>query len=113
MSEEGTRRGFTRRGLLVAGARTYALTARMKEGLSEIPGMHVKTPRDEALSSGLVFAVIPRLPASTIVERLREERRVVASVTPYVWQYARFGPSVANSEADVDRALEAVAAVVA
>jgi selenocysteine lyase/cysteine desulfurase len=56
---------------------------------------------------------LPLLPASTIVDRLREEHRIVASVTPYIWQYVRFGPSVANSEDDVDQALEAVAAVVA
>jgi selenocysteine lyase/cysteine desulfurase len=105
LREHGDRRAIARR--------TYALAARMKDGLAEIPGMRVKTPRDETLSSGLVCAVIPKLPASTIVERLREEHRVVASVTPYVWQYVRFGPSVANSEEDVDRALEAVAAVVA
>ena len=35
------------------------------------------------------------------------------SVTPYDTQYLRFGPSIANQEGDVDRALEAVAAVVA
>jgi selenocysteine lyase/cysteine desulfurase len=105
LREHGDRRAIARR--------TYALAARMKEGLAEIPGMRVKTPRDEALSSGLVCAVIPKLPAGTIVDGLREEHRVIASVTPYVWQYVRFGPSVANSEADVDRALEAVAAVVA
>jgi selenocysteine lyase/cysteine desulfurase len=105
LREHGDRRAIARR--------TYALAARLKEGLSEIPVMRVKTPRDEALSSGLVCAVTPKLPASTIVDQLREEHRVVASVTPYVWQYVRFGPGVANSEEDVDRALEAVAAVVA
>jgi selenocysteine lyase/cysteine desulfurase len=92
---------------------TYALAARMKEGLAEIPGMRVKTPADQALSSGLVCAVIPKLPAGQIVDALREEHRVVASVTPYVWQYVRFGPSVLNDERDVDRALDAVAAIVA
>jgi selenocysteine lyase/cysteine desulfurase len=91
---------------------TYALAARMKDGLAEIPGIHVKTPRDESLSSGLVCAVHPDLPAGQIVDALREEHRVIASVTPYVWQFVRFGPSVSNDEADVDRALEALAAVV-
>jgi hypothetical protein len=33
-------------------------------------------------------------------------------VTPYAKQYLRFGPSIANQEAEVDRALEAVAAIV-
>jgi selenocysteine lyase/cysteine desulfurase len=92
---------------------TYALAARMKQGLAEIPGMRVKTPADVALSSGLVCAVIPKLPAGQIVDALREEHQVIATVTPYVWQYVRFGPSVLNDAGDVDRALEAVAAVVA
>jgi selenocysteine lyase/cysteine desulfurase len=90
---------------------THALAARMKGGLAEIPGLRVKTPGDAALSSGLVCAVAGA-PAGEIVDRLREEHRVVASVTPYAQSYVRFGPSVANSEDDVDRALEAVAAVV-
>ena len=36
-----------------------------------------------------------------------EVRRVVASATPYATRYVRFGPSVANTEDDVDRALAA------
>jgi selenocysteine lyase/cysteine desulfurase len=91
---------------------TYSLAARIKQGLAEIPGIVVKTPVDETLSSGLVCAVHPDLPAGQIVDALRDEHRVVASVTPYVWQYVRFGPSVLNDERDVDRAIEAVAAVV-
>jgi selenocysteine lyase/cysteine desulfurase len=99
-------------GPTTVARKTYALAARMKQGLAEIPGMVVKTPADDALSSGLVCAVNPELPAGQIVDALRDEHHIVASVTPYVWQYVRFGPSVANSERDVDRALEAVAAIV-
>ena len=95
----------------VAGT-TYALAARMKQGLTQIPGVAVKTPAADALSSGLVCAEVSGAPAGEVVDRLREEHRVVASVTPYAQSYVRFGPSVANSDADVDRALEAVAAVV-
>ena len=40
-----------------------------------------------------------------------ERHRVVASVTPYRTRYVRFGPSVANDTADVDRAIEAVARI--
>jgi selenocysteine lyase/cysteine desulfurase len=92
--------------------RTLALAARLKQGLREIPGVRVKTPEHEELSSGLVCAAVPALPASLIVDRLREEHRVIASVTPYAWRFVRFGPTVANTEDDVDRALDAVAAVV-
>jgi selenocysteine lyase/cysteine desulfurase len=93
-------------------ARTRALANRMKEGLANIQGVTVKTPMDESLSAGLVCCDVSR-PAREVVDRLREEHNVVASVTPYATEYLRFGPSIANQEADVDRALEAVAAVVA
>jgi selenocysteine lyase/cysteine desulfurase len=51
------------------------------------------------------------MPAREAVDRLRAEHQVVATVTPYATEYLRFGPSVANTEDDVDRALEAVAAL--
>jgi selenocysteine lyase/cysteine desulfurase len=37
----------------------------------------------------------------------------VASATPYATRYVRFGPSIANTEDDVDRTLAAVASVAA
>jgi selenocysteine lyase/cysteine desulfurase len=84
----------------------------MKEGLADIRGVTVKTPMEESLSAGLVCCDVSGRPAGEIVDRLREEHKVVASVTPYATEYLRFGPSIANQESDVDRALEAVAAVV-
>ena len=42
------------------------------------------------------------------MDRLREDHRIVASVTPYATEYLRFGPSVANTEADVDETIAAV-----
>ena len=92
---------------------TRALATRLKDGLADIGGVTVKTPASEELSAGLVCAEAGGLAAPDVVDRLREEHRVVASVTPYATQYVRFGPSIANAEDDVDRALEAVARVVA
>jgi selenocysteine lyase/cysteine desulfurase len=94
-------------------ATTRALAARLKEGLAEIQGVMVKTPRDDALSSGLVCIDVLGTSAPEAVARLRDEHRVVASVTPYATRYLRFGPSVANTEDDVDRTLAAVASVAA
>ena len=94
-------------------ARTRALATRLKEGLANIEGVSVKTPMEESLSAGLVCCDVSRRPAGEVVDRLREEHNVVASVTPYATEYLRFGPSIANQEADVDRALEAVAAIIA
>jgi len=68
---------------------------------------------EESLSAGLVCCDVSGRPAREVVDRLRGEHKVVASVTPYATEYLRFGPSIANQEADVDRALEAVASLVA
>jgi hypothetical protein len=70
----------------------------------------VRTPLDERVSAGLVCCDEPS-PGSDVVGRLRAELGVVASLTPYATRYLRFGPSIVNSEDDVDRAVAAVAAL--
>ncbi|HKP21590.1 MAG TPA: aminotransferase class V-fold PLP-dependent enzyme [Thermoleophilaceae bacterium] len=91
--------------------RTHALAAELKEGLAGIDGVRVRTPEDEAMSAGLVCCEVNGLDPREVVDRLREEHRVVASVTPYRTRYVRFGPSVANRGGDVERAVEAMAAI--
>jgi selenocysteine lyase/cysteine desulfurase len=91
---------------------TQGLAAQLKQGLLAIDGVTVKTPISEALSAGLVCFEVAGIPADVVVDRLLDDHGVVASVTPYATRYVRFGPSVANTEDDVDRAVEAVAAVV-
>jgi selenocysteine lyase/cysteine desulfurase len=98
-------------GRAQVAAETHTLARRLKEGLAEIEGATVKTPLDEELSSGLVCAELHAMPAREAVERLRDEHNVIASVTPYATEFLRFGPTVANNEDDVDRAIEAVAAL--
>jgi selenocysteine lyase/cysteine desulfurase len=98
-------------GRAAVGETTHALAARLKDGLAEIGGVTVKTPTDEALSAGLVCADLHAMPAGEAVERLREEHQVIATVTPYATEYLRFGPTVANTEDDVDAAVAAVAAI--
>jgi selenocysteine lyase/cysteine desulfurase len=98
-------------GRAQVAAKTRALADRLKQGLAGIPGVTVKTPTDEALSSGLVCADVVGTTAPDAVARLRDEHRIVASATPYATRYLRFGPSVANTENDVDRALDAVTSV--
>ena len=46
----------------------------------------------------------------SVVNRLRA-RRIVATVTPYTPSYARVAPSILNTPAEVDRALEAIRAL--
>ena len=98
-----------------AAERTHALAARLKEGLLEVPGTTLRTPLDDQLSAGLVCCDVPGATSipTDILRRLRDEHGVVASLTPYATRYLRFGPSIVNSEEDVDRAVAAVAAVAA
>jgi selenocysteine lyase/cysteine desulfurase len=94
-----------------AAERTRALARRLKEGLGGLPGITVRTPQDEQLSAGLVCCDVPGNAGEDVVPRLREEHGVVASLTPYATRYLRFGPSIVNSEEEVDRAVAAVAAI--
>jgi len=91
--------------------RTRALAARLRDGLGQIDSVRVRTPASETLSAGLVCCEVRGVDPADVVDRLREEHRVVASVTPYRTRYVRFGPSVANTSGDVDRGIDAVAAV--
>jgi selenocysteine lyase/cysteine desulfurase len=72
---------------------THGLAARLKRGLAEIGGVTVRTPAAGSLSAGLVCAEVAGLDPGELVDRLREEHKVVASVTPYATRYVRFGPA--------------------
>jgi selenocysteine lyase/cysteine desulfurase len=92
-----------------AAARTHALAQRLKSGLAEAKGVRLVTPQDSALSAGLVcFEVEGRDPFEFVV-RLYARNRIVASVTPYSRRYVRLGPTIANTPAEVDRVIRAVA----
>jgi selenocysteine lyase/cysteine desulfurase len=86
---------------------THGLAAALKDALVEIPGVTVITPREEELSAGIVCCQIGA-DARAAVDRLEREHRIIASVTPYAAEYVRFGPSIANTAEDVERAFRAV-----
>lgn len=92
-------------------ARTAELATRLKRGLADLPNGRLVTPTAPELSAGIVcYELDGRAPADAVAE-LRDRHRIVASVTPYAVPYLRLGPSIVNSPADVDDALEAVAAL--
>lgn len=83
----------------------------MKQGLAGIPGVTLVTPMSPDLSAGIVCLTIDGVEPWDAVPRLRADHDVVASVTPYNDPYLRLGPSIVTSPAEVDRAIEAVAAL--
>ena len=87
--------------------RIRELNTQCKEGLAKIPGVTLHTPRNPALSAGLVCFEVRGLKPEDIVKRLLE-RRIVASTSPYRVSYARLAPSLVNSGEEVEGALREV-----
>jgi selenocysteine lyase/cysteine desulfurase len=92
--------------------RIRELNDRCKAGLAAIHGVRVVTPRDPALSAGIVCFEVNGLSPEDVGKRLLE-RGIVAGASPYLPSYARFAPSLANSPEEVDEALKAIKAIAA
>jgi isopenicillin-N epimerase len=91
-------------------ARTHTLNAQLKAALAGMPRVTLHTPRDASLSAGLVCFEIRGLPPQEVVERLAA-RGIHATVTPYTPTYARLGPSIVNTPAEIRRAVLALRAL--
>ena len=90
--------------------RIRQLNDQLKEGLAAIRGVRLVTPRDPALSAGLVAFEVEGVAPENVVKRLLE-RRIVASTSPYRVTYARLAPSLVNTPAEVETALREVHAL--
>jgi selenocysteine lyase/cysteine desulfurase len=91
-------------------ARTHALTAQLKSGLAAMRHVTLHTPRAASLSAGLVCFDVRGVPPQRVVDHLRV-RGIVATVTPYAESYARVGPSILNTPAEVERTLRVLRAL--
>lgn len=88
-------------------ARTHELATALKDGLAGIRGVRLFTPKDQGLSAGIVCCEVDGVSPEEAVDRLAG-RKVVASATPYRPSYLRFGPTILNTEQDVETALTAL-----
>jgi selenocysteine lyase/cysteine desulfurase len=92
--------------------RVSDLSTGLRDGLSRLGGVTVHAAPEHALHSGVVSFTVRDLSGPETVERLGEDARVEASVGPYDVQLARLGTCWVNTEAEVDAAIRAVAALV-
>lgn len=97
------------RGRVAARIREQA--TQLKEGLADIATVRLVTPDDPELSAGIVCCEVDGLDAFTATAKLREEHRIVASVTPYERQYLRFGPGIVTTPDQIEETVKAVAAL--
>jgi isopenicillin-N epimerase len=91
-------------------ARIHELAKQCKEGLAAMPHVTVRTPMSEGLSAGLVCFEVKGLKAPEVIKRLAA-RKIVASVTPYATEYARFSPGILNTPEEIDKVLREVRAL--
>jgi selenocysteine lyase/cysteine desulfurase len=92
-------------------ARISAQASQLKAGLGGLPSVTVVTPTDANLSAGLVMCSIAGMSPQEAVRRLRDEHKIVASVTPYDDPLLRFGPSMVTTPDQVDQVVRAMAAL--
>lgn len=87
--------------------RIAVLNDQCKEGLAQIPGVTLHTPRGRDGSAGIICFEVNGLTPQEVVKRLLV-KKVVASNSPYKITYARLSPSLVNDEREVDAAVRAV-----
>ena len=90
--------------------RSHALAGALKDALATVDSVRVRTPRDPALSAGIVCCEVDAASPARAVAALRAAK-VLTSPTPYTPSYLRLGPSILTSESDVDRAVAAIRAL--
>jgi len=91
-------------------ARTHALNAQLKSGLAAMRHVTLHTPRAASLSAGLVCFEVRGVPPQQVVDHLHA-RGIIATVTPYAESYARLGPSILNTPAEIERTLRVLRAL--
>ena len=89
--------------------RISAQATQLKDGLTGLQTVRLVTPRDPELSAGLVMCQPVNVSPNQAVQRLRDEHKIVASVTPYNNPFLRFGTSVLTTPEQVDQVVKAVA----
>lgn len=78
-----------------------------KEELVKIPHVKLHTPRDPALSAGIICFEVAGLTPQAVVNKLLE-RHIIASISPYATPYARLSFGIMNTPEEVEVTLKAV-----
>jgi selenocysteine lyase/cysteine desulfurase len=92
-------------------ARVAGLSGQLRDGLDDVPGVRVHAPAEKRLRSGVVTFSVDGISPYDIVERLSNEHRVSATVTPYAVPLARLGTCWMNTEDEVEAAIRGVRAL--
>ena len=99
-------------GMSAIESRVRLLATSMKEQLSQVPGVRLKTNIQPELSGGVVKADIGRVPTKQAYDALWNDHRISIAMTPSGdSQGLRFSPHIYNSREEIQRAVAAVKAL--
>jgi selenocysteine lyase/cysteine desulfurase len=92
--------------------RIHGLNSLAKAQLARLRKVRIHTPMSPELSAGIIAFEVAGLSPGQVAGRLHQ-RGIIASVTPgfYRPSLARIAPSLLTTEADVDRTVQAIAAL--
>lgn len=91
-------------------ARITELSTRFKDGLAEIPGVVIHTPRDPGTSAGMVCFDVMGHTGHEVVEQLAR-KHIQITTASYRIPYARVGTSILNTPEEIDRTLTEINAL--
>jgi isopenicillin-N epimerase len=90
--------------------RVHQLNRFCKEALAAMPHITLHTPMSDELSAGIISFEIKGYSTPDAVKELNE-KKVVATASPYKTSWVRFTPGIINMETDIEKALEIVNAM--
>jgi selenocysteine lyase/cysteine desulfurase len=93
----------------VAG-RIHELNRQCKTGLAGMKHVTLHTPLADEVSAGIITFEVAGMKPEDVVKRL-QEKRIVASTTPYLPSYARLAPGLLNSPEEVETVLREIRAL--
>lgn len=87
-------------------ARIRELSRRLADGLADMRGVRLVSPRDEAMVAGMVSFALERLPSLELQKRLAERANARTRVIgEYDYGWMRLSPHIYNSPDEIDRLL--------
>src|SRR5579864_8849712 len=99
-------------GIKTIESRARMLASSMKEQISQIGGVKLKTNLEPELSGGVVKCDIARVPTKQAYDSLWDHHRIsIAMTASGDSQGLRFSPHIYNSREEIDRAVAAVKAL--
>jgi len=91
--------------------RIHSLNEMAKSELAKMPHVILYTPRSRKLSSGIICFDVKGKTQDEVVQVLYDRDKILASTSPYKVSYARVAFGIANNEAEVEKAVQAIAAL--